>query len=425
VRVLVVGGGGREHTLCWRLAQSPVVDRILAAPGNAGIAELATVLPVPVTDVPGLVDLAERESVDLTVVGPEAPLVVGLVDELQARGMAVFGPTREAAQIEGSKVWARSLCQRHGIPAPRSETFQEMEPALAYLDQVDPPYVIKADGLAAGKGVVIAEDRPAARQALEDSLIHHLFGEAGRSMLVEEYLDGTEVTAMAVTDGSTILPLALAQDFKRVHDGDQGPNTGGMGAYSPVPLAGTRVEAQVLSDILRPAVEALAAEGIVYQGVLYAGIMLTAEGPKVLEFNCRFGDPEAQVVLPRMVGNFPELLLACVERNLSHYRLAWTPQACVGVVLASHGYPGPVDTGRPISGLEDAAGQEGVQVFHAGTVARDGKVVTSGGRVLTVTALGSDLGEARQRAYEACSLIHFDGMHYRKDIAERAMRGEE
>jgi phosphoribosylamine--glycine ligase len=424
MRVLVVGGGGREHTLCWRLAQSPVVDRIFAAPGNAGMAEVATVLPVAVTDVPGLVELAERESVDLTVVGPEAPLVVGLVDELQARGMAVFGPTRDAAQIEGSKVWARSLCERHGIPAPRSQPFQEIEPALAHLDQMDPPYVIKADGLAGGKGVVIAEDRGAAGRALEDCLIHHLFGEAGRSVLVEEYLEGSEVTVMAVTDGSTVLPLALAQDFKRAFEGDQGPNTGGMGAYSPVPMAGGAVETQILSEILRPAVEGLAEEGILYQGVLYAGVMLTSEGPKVLEFNCRFGDPEAQVVLPRLVGNFPELLLACIERNLSHYRLAWTPQACVGVVLASHGYPGPVDTGKPISGLEDVAGLEGIQVFHGGTVARDGKVVSSGGRVLTVAALGSDLGEARRVAYKACSLIHFDGMHYRKDIAERAMQGE-
>ncbi|HEY3210872.1 MAG TPA: phosphoribosylamine--glycine ligase [Actinomycetota bacterium] len=423
MRVLVVGGGGREHALCWRLAQSPAVDRILAAPGNAGMAEVATVAPVAVTDVPGLVDLAERESVDLTVVGPEAPLVVGLVDELQARGMAVFGPTQDAARIEGSKVWARSLCERHGVPAPRSRVFEEVEPAMEYLVQTEPPYVIKADGLAAGKGVAIAEDRPAAQKALEDCLIHRIFGDAGRSVLVEEYLEGSEVTAMAVTDGRTILPLALAQDFKRAYEGDTGPNTGGMGAYSPVPMARPEVESRIVNDILQATADALAAEGVQYQGVLYAGVMLTFEGPKVLEFNCRFGDPEAQVVLPRLVGNFPELLLACVERNLAHYELAWTPQACVGVVLASQGYPGPVDTGRPISGLEDVAGQEGVQVFHAGTVARDGKVVTSGGRVLTVTALGSDVSEARRRAYEACSLIHFDGMHYRKDIAERATEG--
>ncbi len=424
MRILVVGGGGREHALCWRLAQSPVVDRLFAAPGNAGIAELATVAPVAVTDVAGLVELAERESVDLTVVGPEAPLVVGLVDELQARGMAVFGPTREAARIEGSKVWARSLCERHGIPAPRSLPFDDLPPAVEYLDRMDPPYVIKADGLAAGRGVTIAGDRGAAQRAVEECLVHRAFGEAGRSVLIEEYLEGSEVTAMAVTDGGAILPLALAQDFKRAYDGDEGPNTGGMGAYSPVPFVDGDMESRILREILQPAVEALASEGILYQGVLYAGIMLTADGPRVLEFNCRFGDPETQVVLPRLGGNFPELLLACVERNLSHYQLEWTPQSSVGVVLASEGYPGQADTGKPISGLDAVAGREGVQVFHAGTVARDDRVVTSGGRVLTVTGLGSDLHEARRRAYEACSLIQFDGMQYRTDIARRAAKGE-
>jgi phosphoribosylamine---glycine ligase len=417
MRILVVGAGGREHALCWRLAQSPSVDRIFAAPGNAGMDELAAVVSVAAGDVPGLVSLAEEESIDLTVVGPEAPLVAGLVDELQARGMAVFGPTREAARIEGSKVWARNLCERHGIPAPWSRTFEEVEPALEYLDEVAPPYVIKADGLAGGKGVAIAEDRPAAEKALKDCLIDRVFGEAGRSVLVEEYLEGMEVTAMAVTDGTTVLPLPLAQDFKRAFEGDRGPNTGGMGAFSPVPLPQPALEERILAEILQPTADAVASEGVLYQGVVYAGLMLTSDGPKVLEFNCRFGDPEAQVVLPRLVGNFPELLLACVERNLSHYELAWTTQACVGVVLASRGYPGPVDTGEPISGLEEVSGQEGVHVFHSGTVARDGKVVTSGGRVLTVAALGSDLSEARRRAYEACSLIHFDGMQYRKDIA--------
>jgi phosphoribosylamine--glycine ligase len=388
------------------------------------MAQLATLAAVSPEDLPGLVALAERESVDLTVVGPEAPLVAGLVDELQARGKAVFGPTREAARIEGSKVWARSLCDRHGIPAPRSREFEDVGPAMEYLDALEPPYVIKADGLAAGKGVTVAEDRPAAQKALEAALVQGDFGEAGRAVLVEEFLDGVEVTAMAVTDGRTILPLALAQDFKRVYEGDQGPNTGGMGAYSPVPLADPLIETRILEEILEPTAAALAAEGVRYQGVLYAGLMLTSQGPKVLEFNCRLGDPEAQVVMPRLQGNLPELLLACVEGNLSHYALTWTPQACVGVVLASKGYPGPVDTGKPIAGLDDVADLEAVEVFHAGTVARDGKVVTAGGRVVTVTALGSDLHEARGRAYEACSLIHFDGMHYRKDIAERAELAE-
>jgi phosphoribosylamine---glycine ligase len=424
VRVLVVGSGAREHALCWRLAQSPVVDRILAAPGNAGMAELATVVPVPVDDVPGLIELAERESIDLTVVGPEAPLVAGLVDELQSRGKAAFGPTREAARIEGSKVWARSLCERHGIPSPRSGTYEEVEKALAFVDELDPPYVIKADGLAAGKGVIIAEDRRGAQQALEDCLVRRVFGEAGRSVLVEQFVEGHEVTAMAVTDGTTIVPLALAQDYKRVFEGDRGPNTGGMGAYSPVRSSIPSVEERISEEILRPTAEALASEGVRYQGVLYAGLMLTPEGPKVLEFNCRFGDPEAQVVLPRHLGNLAELLLACAEGNLSHYELSWTAEACVGVVLASAGYPGAVEAGKPVSGLGEVSGVDGVHVFHAGTVARDGRVVTSGGRVLTVAALGSDVTEARRRAYEACSAIHFDGMHYRKDIALLAGEGK-
>jgi phosphoribosylamine--glycine ligase len=423
MRVLIVGGGAREHVLCWRLAQSPSVDRLYAAPGNAGIADLATLAHVSAGDIPGLVEFAERESIDITVVGPEAPLVAGLVDEMEARGMPVFGPTREAARIEGSKVWARELCERHGIPGPRSGAFDDVDSAMAFVEELEPPYVIKADGIAAGKGVVIADDRAAARVALEACLVQRVFGDAGLRVLVEEYLEGTEVTAMALTDGRAVLPLALARDYKRAYDKDQGPNTGGMGAYSPVPAAGSSVEGLIGDTILGPTVRAVESEGIRYRGVLYGGLMLTEEGPKVLEFNCRFGDPEAQVVLPRLVANFPELLLACLEGNLSHYQVKWAEAACVGVVLASGGYPGPVQTGKPISGLGDAAGLPDVHVFHAGTVARNGRVVTAGGRVLTVTALGKDHDEARNRAYEACSRIDFDGMTYRQDIAAGAMEG--
>ena len=423
MRILIVGGGGREHALCWRLGQSASVDRLYAAPGNAGIGELATLVHVSAGDIPGLVEFAERESIDLTVVGPEAPLVAGLVDEMESRGMPVFGPTREAARIEGSKVWARELCQRHGIPAPRSRAFDDVHSAIAFLDELSPPYVVKADGIAAGKGVVIAEDQAEARVAVEACLVQRMFGDAGLRVLIEEFVEGTEVTAMALTDGRAVRPLALSRDYKRALDDDQGPNTGGMGAYSPVPSGGADVEAEIEEVVLAPAVRALEEEGIRYRGVLYGGLMLTKDGPKVLEFNCRFGDPEAQVVLPRLVANFPDLLLASLEGNLSHYQVAWAEGACVGVVLASAGYPGPVETGRPISGLADAAGLPQVQVFHAGTVARDGRVVTAGGRVLTVTALGKNHEEARTRAYEACSRISFDGMAYRKDIAADAMEG--
>jgi phosphoribosylamine--glycine ligase len=423
VRVLVVGGGGREHAICWRLAQNPAVDRLYAAPGNAGIAELATLVPISAGDVDGLVEFAERESIDLTVVGPEAPLVAGIADEMQSRGLAVFGPTRDAARIEGSKAWARWLCEKHRIPTPRSQEFTDVASAMDFLDELSPPYVVKADGLAAGKGVTVAEDRGAARRALENCLVHRVFGEAGERVLVEEYLSGREVSAMALTDGKTVLPLALAQDYKRAYDGNRGPNTGGMGAFSPVTPVGEATEARIVEGILRAAVRALQSEGILYRGVLYAGLMVTGEGPKVLEFNCRFGDPETQVVLPRLVSNFGELLLACVEGNLSHYRVSWAPEACVGVVLASAGYPGPVEAGKPISGVEEASKLDGVQVFHSGTALRDGRLVTAGGRVLTVTAMGDGVGEARRRAYEACEFIGFEGMHYRRDIAADVPEG--
>jgi phosphoribosylamine--glycine ligase len=423
MRVLLVGGGGREHALCWRLSQSTSVDRLYAAPGNAGIGEIATLVPVSAADVAGLVEFAERESIDLTVVGPEAPLVAGLVDEMEARGLPVFGPTREAARLEGSKVWARELCDRNGIPAPRSGAFDDVGAATSFLGELEPPYVVKADGIAAGKGVVIAEDEATARSSLEAALVQRVFGDAGQRVLVEEFVQGEEVSAMALTDGAHVLPLALARDYKRALDGDRGPNTGGMGGFSPVRMPAGTSEDAIGETILQPTVQALRAEGIRYRGVVFAGLMLATEGPKVLEFNCRFGDPETQVVLPRLVANLPELLLACVEGNLSHYRVSWTDEACVGVVLASAGYPGPVQTGLPITGLEDAAALPAVQVFHAGTIARDGRVVTAGGRVLTVTALGRDHDEARSRAYEACSLINFDGMTYRRDIAAGAMQG--
>ncbi len=413
----MVGGGGREHALCWRLAQNPAVDRLYAAPGNAGIAEIATLVPVSAADVQGVVEFAERESIDFTVVGPEAPLVAGMADEMQGRGMPVFGPTRDAARIEGSKAWARWLCDRYDIPAPESETFDEVEPAFEYLEKVGPPYVVKADGIAAGKGVTVTEDIEEARRSTEDCLVRKVFGEAGLRVLIEEHLEGFEVSAMALTDGRTLVPLAMVQDYKRALDGNRGPNTGGMGAFSPVPGVGSATEARIVEMILRRAARALEAEGVRYRGVLFAGLMLTADGPKVLEFNCRFGDPETQAVLPRLVSNFGELLLACVEGNLSHYKVVWADEASVAVVLASAGYPGTYETGKPISGLEAAGAMEGVRVFHAGTVAREGRVQTAGGRVLTVTATAPDLDEARRRANEAVSAISFEGMTYRRDIA--------
>jgi len=421
----VVGGGGREHALCRALAGSPAVDRLYAAPGNAGMAELATLEHLSVGDIPGIAEFAERESIDLTVVGPEMPLVAGLVDELLERGLAVFGPTRDGAMIEGSKAWARELCARHGIPGPAFGQFTDPHEAVAFLDRLAPPYVVKADGVAAGKGVTIAEDRASAEKAIADCLVERLFGDSGARVVLEEHLTGEEVSAFALTDGKTVLPLSTAQDYKRAFDGDRGPNTGGMGAYSPVPFVDDALSRRIDDTILRATVAAMEEEGVRYRGVLYAGLMLTDDGPKVLEFNARFGDPETQVLVPRLESNIGELMLACVEGNLAPYRVTWRPEARVGVVLASQGYPGPHETGKAIVGLDEARAMEGVEVYHAGTVLRDGRVVTSGGRVLTVSAGGATLREARERAYAAIERIDFDGKMVRSDIAAGVGKGAE
>jgi len=423
VKVLIVGQGGREHTLAWQLGQNPTVDRLFAAPGNAGIGEVATLVPIAVADVSGMAEFAERQGIDLTVVGPEAPLVAGIVDEFGARALPVFGPNREAAMLEGSKSWAKDLCRRHGIPAGDSEAFREVEPALRFLDEVGPPYVVKADGLAAGKGVTVTEDRDEAEGAVR-ACLQHPPGEPA-TVVIERFLQGRELSALALTDGRTVIPLALAQDFKRIGDGDTGPNTGGMGAYSPVPFVDEGLQADIVDRILQPTVRALEADGIEYRGVLYAGLMLTDEGPQVLEFNCRFGDPETQAILPRLGSDLCEILLACVEGNLSNYRTLWSDDACVTVVLASEGYPDDPRTGLPVEGLDGASSVEGVHLFHSGTVLRDGRVLTAGGRVLAVSALGPSLAEARARAYRACEAVSFEGMQYRRDIAaEAAAAGE-
>ncbi len=415
-----MGGGGREHALAWKLSQNPTIDRLYAAPGNPGIEALATCESIGATDIEGILDLVKRESIDLTVVGPEAPLVAGLVDRLEERGHPAFGPTAAAARIEGSKVWAKELCERHGIPSGRGRAFTDIDAATEHLDALEPPFVVKADGLAAGKGVTIAGSREEAIRALRAALVEGAFGTAGERVLVEEHLSGQEVSALALTDGRSVIPLALAQDFKRVRDGDAGPNTGGMGAYSPVPFVDQEIRDRIVSDILEPTIRALPEEGLRYAGVLYAGLMLTEEGPKVLEFNCRFGDPEAQAVIPRLSTDLAEPLLACAEGNLHVYRPGWTPEPCVTVVLASEGYPGEHRTGFLIEGLDEASRSDKVEVFHAGTARGDGKVVTAGGRVLAVSALGEDLAEARRRAYEVCARISFEGMHHRTDIAEEA-----
>lgn len=419
MRILVIGGGGREHALVWKLRRSPTVEKIFCAPGNGGISADAECLEIDAEDTLSVVDFAARHRIDLTIIGPEAPLVAGLADILASRGMRVFGPNKQAAMIEGSKSFAKGVMERHEIPTGKARTFDDHDEARAYLDEVGAPVVVKADGLAAGKGVFVAMTADEASHALDECFVSRRFGEAGSKVIVEEYLEGQEVSLLALTDGRVVLPMVPAQDYKRVFDGDEGPNTGGMGCYSPVSVVNAELAGRIVDMVHRRTIEGLASEGIEYCGVLYGGVILTAGGPKVLEFNARFGDPETQVILPRMKGDLCELMLSVIERNLADYRIEWTDDVCITVVVASGGYPGNYETGKEITGLDAAAEVDGVTVFHAGTACEDGKLYTAGGRVLNVTALAPSFREARERAYEAASRIHFDGMHYRKDIAQR------
>jgi phosphoribosylamine--glycine ligase len=421
VRVLLVGGGGREHALAWKLAQSPRVTALYAAPGNPGIADVARCVPVRAEAIDEVVALAERERIDLTVVGPELPLILGLADRLGERGRPVFGPSRLAAELEGSKVFAKGLFARHGIATARYEAFAEPGPARDFVRALGGRVVVKADGLAAGKGAVVCDDAAAADRAIGDMLERRIFGESGARVVVEERLEGEELSFFALTDGERICPLAAAQDHKAIFDGDRGPNTGGMGAYSPAPVLDEALTRRILDTVIRPTVRAMAAEGRPYRGVLFAGLMLTADGPKLLEYNARFGDPECQVLMARLAGDLVPLCQAVAEGRGLPEAVAWRDEAAVCVVLASGGYPGSYKTGYPIAGLEAAAARPGVTLFHAGTTREDGRLVTAGGRVLGVTALGADVGQAIAAAYAAVADIHFEGLQYRRDIGGRAL----
>jgi len=421
MRLLLVGGGGREHALAWKLAQSPRVGALYAAPGNPGIAEVARCVPVRADAIDELAALAERERIDLTVVGPELPLTLGLADRFAARGLGVFGPTKAAAELEGSKVFAKQLFARHGIPTAGFGTFDDPAAARAFARTLGGRSVVKADGLAAGKGAVVCDDLAAAEQAIADMLERRVFGEAGARVVVEERLEGEELSFFALTDGERICPFAVAQDHKAVFDDDRGPNTGGMGAYSPAPVLDDALGRRILDTVIRPTVRAMAAEGRPYRGVLYAGLMLTADGPKLLEYNARFGDPECQVLVPRLADDLAPLCQAVAEGRGLPEAVAWRDEAAVCVVLASGGYPGSYRTGHPIAGLEAAAARPGVTVFHAGTARADGRLVTAGGRVLGVTACGADIPAAIAAAYGAVDDIRFEGMHFRRDIGRRAL----
>ncbi|MEK7387482.1 MAG: phosphoribosylamine--glycine ligase [candidate division NC10 bacterium] len=419
MRVLVIGGGGREHALVWKIAQSPLVEALLAAPGNPGIARQASCVPVAADAVDGLVALARRERVDLTVVGPEAPLVAGLADRFTEAGLTVFGPGARAAAIEGSKAFAKDLMARHGIPTARFATFDDPARARHHCREVGAPIVVKADGLAGGKGAIVCRTLDEADAAVAECMEVKAFGAAGTTVVIEEFLTGEEVSFFAFSNGHEALPLAAAQDHKPVFDGDRGPNTGGMGAYSPVGSFHAAMERRVMETIVRPTIAALAKEGAPYRGVLYVGLMLTSDGPKVFEFNCRFGDPECQALMVRWPGDLVPLLLAAARGEAWRALPAWPPHASVCVALASGGYPGKYRTGLPVEGVEAADAKPGVRVFHAGTALRDGKLVTAGGRVLSVTALADDLPTAIQAAYDAVKEIRFEGMHYRTDIGRR------
>jgi phosphoribosylamine--glycine ligase len=422
LRVLLVGGGGREHALAWKLAQSPRLGTLYAAPGNPGIGEVAECVPVRADDVKALAELADRERIDLTVVGPEAPLALGLADLLEARGRPVFGPSRAAAALESSKVFAKELFARHGIPTARFAVFDRPDAARGFVRDLNGQAVVKADGLAAGKGAVVCTDVAEADRAIRDMMEDRIFGDSGARVVVEEYLEGEEVSVFALTDGRTVCPLASAQDHKAVFDGDRGPNTGGMGAYSPAPVLAPALEAEVIRTVLEPTIRAMAAEGRPYRGVLFAGLMLTAAGVRVLEYNVRFGDPECQVLMLRLAEDLLPLCQAVAEGRGLPGSVAWRPEAAVCVVLASGGYPGEYATGIPIEGLDRATAQPGVTVFHAGTAWRDGTLATAGGRVLGVAALGADIPAAVAAAYAGAGAVRFEGMHYRRDIGHRALR---
>ncbi|HEY8016703.1 MAG TPA: phosphoribosylamine--glycine ligase [Dongiaceae bacterium] len=426
MRILVVGGGGREHALCWAIAASPLTTKLFCAPGNAGIAEEAECVAIAADDIGGLVAFAVEQKIDFVVVGPEAPLVLGLVDRLAVAGIKAFGPSAAGAALEGSKGFMKDLCAKHGIPTAAYGRFTEPGPAKAYVAGHALPVVVKADGLAAGKGVVIAETLAEATAAIDSMMADRVFGEAGAELVIEEFLEGEELSFFALVDGKTALQLISAQDHKRAGDGDTGLNTGGMGAYSPAPVATAVLEAEIMGGIIQPTVAAMVATGQPFKGVLYAGVMLTKAGPKLLEYNTRFGDPECQVMCLRLMSDLLPALLASADGALDKFQLRWQPKAALTVVMAAEGYPGPYKKGTEIRGLEGVADMAEVKVFHAGTRrAADGRLLADGGRVLGVSALGKDVAEARERAYRAVDAIDWPEGFCRRDIGWRAIQRQE
>jgi phosphoribosylamine---glycine ligase len=421
MEILVVGSGGREHAICVALSRSRHKPKLFCAPGNAGIAAVAETVPIGAEELSRIVEWVKGRKPDLVVVGPEGPLALGLTDTLETLGTRVFGPSKAAAQVEASKDFTKRLLFENRIPTAKSETFTDAAKALAYVKAHGAPVVIKADGLAAGKGVTVCLKTEEALRAVEEAMTGRVFGDAGSRVVVEDYLDGEEASFLAFVDGETVVPMASAQDHKRVFDGDQGPNTGGMGAYSPAPVVTDVLQQEIIERILKPTVAGLKKWGITYKGILYAGLMITRDGPCVIEYNCRFGDPETQVILPRLKTDLVDICLAVSQGNLSSMQVEWDPRCAATVVMAAPGYPGSYPKDLPIDGLADCSGLPDTEVYHAGTALKDGKTVTRGGRVLSVTGVGIDIRQALERAYSGVAKIHFDGAHYRKDIGWRAL----
>jgi phosphoribosylamine--glycine ligase len=422
MKVLVVGSGGREHALVWKLAQSQKVTEIFCAPGNGGIAQMAQCIPVSSEDMDGLLEFAQKNTIDLTIVGPEISLALGIVDIFQDAGLRIFGPDKKAAALEGSKVFMKDLLAKYNIPSAQYASFTDRDQAMAYVDKIGVPLVVKADGLAAGKGVIVCQELSEARAAVDLVMTQRAFGDAGNEVIIEEFLPGEEASFIAFTDGKTVLPLPTSQDHKAVYDGDAGPNTGGMGAYSPAPVVTPELHAQVMETVMMATVKALEAEGCPYKGMLYAGLMIRDGAAKVLEFNCRFGDPEAQPLLMRLNNDLVDVVEAVIDGNLASITLDIDPRPTVCVVMASGGYPGSYVKGYAIRGLDKAANQQDVVVFHAGTAEKDGLLVNTGGRVLGITAIAEDLANAIYKAYAVVNMIHWQDCYFRRDIGQKALR---
>jgi len=422
MRVLVIGSGGREHALAWKISQSKKVEKIFCAPGNGGIKEIAEIVNIKADDVASLLKFAQEERVDLTVTGPETTLVKGIANEFTKQGLKIFGPVKELAMLEGSKVFAKEAMKKFGVPTADFKVFTDSGEAKKYLRKKGAPIVVKADGLAAGKGVIVAYSVEEAEAAIDDMLVKKIFGSAGDRLILEDCLEGEEASILVFSDGKIIAPIVSSQDHKRIFDNDKGPNTGGMGAYSPAPVVSGRLFDEIIKKVFTPIISGFAKEGKFYKGVLYGGIMITGKGPMVLEFNVRFGDPETQAILPRLKSDLVDVMSACIDGNLDKMELEWDKRACLCIVAASKGYPGVYEKHKRISGLEDVANIKDSVVFHAGTSSENGKIFTSGGRVLGVTVLGKDIKSAKDSAYRALDKIKFDGMHYRRDIGDKAIK---